>query len=48
MLVVNRCDYSQEEVEDCFEKKGYKVEVEQKHKANQLSLTNFWMAKELF
>ena len=30
-----------------FEKKGYKVEVEQKRKANQLSLINFWMAKQL-
>lgn len=30
-----------------FEKKGYVVEVEQKRKANQLSLTNFWMAKDL-
>ncbi len=30
-----------------FEKKGYIVEVEQRRKANQLSLTNFWMAKEL-
>lgn len=30
-----------------FEKKGYVVEEEQKRKANQLSLTNFWMAKEL-
>lgn len=30
-----------------FEKKGYRVEEEQKRKANQLSLTNFWMAKEL-
>ena len=28
-----------------FEKKGYVVEEEQKRKANQLSLTNFWMAK---
>ena len=30
-----------------FEKKAYIVEEEQKRKANQLSLTNFWMAKEL-
>lgn len=30
-----------------FEKKGYIVEEEQKRKANQLSLTNFWMAKKL-
>lgn len=30
-----------------FEKKGYVVEEEQKRKANQLSLTNFWMAKKL-
>ncbi len=30
-----------------FEKKGYIVEVEQKRKANRLSLTNFWMAKRL-
>lgn len=29
-----------------FEKRGYIVEEEQKRKANQLSLTNFWMAKE--
>lgn len=28
-----------------FEKRGYLVEEEQKRKANQLSLTNFWMAK---
>lgn len=28
-----------------FEKQGYTVEVEQKRKANQLCLTNFWMAK---
>ena len=28
-----------------FERKGYVVEEEQKRKANQLSLTNFWMAK---
>ena len=28
-----------------FEKRGYIVEEEQKRKANQLSLTNFWMAK---
>ena len=28
-----------------FEKKGYVVEEEQKRKANQLSLTNIWMAK---
>lgn len=28
-----------------FEKHGYTVEVEQKRKANQLCLTNFWMAK---
>ena len=30
-----------------FEKKGYIVEEEQKRKANQLSLTNFWMAKQV-
>ena len=30
-----------------FEKRGYIVEEEQKRKANQLSLTNFWMAKKL-
>ncbi len=30
-----------------FEKKGYIVEVEQKRKANQLCLTNFWIAKGL-
>lgn len=30
-----------------FEKRGYIVEKEQKLKANQLSLTNFQMAKEL-
>ena len=30
-----------------FEKRGYIVEKEQKRKANQLSLTNFWMAKVL-
>lgn len=30
-----------------FEKQGYAVEVEQKRKANQLSLTNYWMAKSL-
>ena len=29
-----------------FVKKGYIVEEEQKRKANQLSLTNFWMAKQ--
>lgn len=29
-----------------FEKKGYIVEEEPKRKANQLSLTNFWMAKQ--
>ena len=29
-----------------FEKKGYIVEEAQKRKANQLSLTNFWMAKQ--
>ena len=29
-----------------FEKKGYIVKEEQKRKANQLSLTNFWMAKQ--
>ena len=29
-----------------FEKKGYIEEEEQKRKANQLSLTNFWMAKQ--
>ena len=30
-----------------FEKRGYIVEEEQKRKANQLSLTNFWMAKQV-
>lgn len=30
-----------------FEKWGYTVEVEQKRKANQLYLTNYWMAKGL-
>lgn len=30
-----------------FEKRGYIVEAEQKRKANKLSLTNYWMAKEL-
>lgn len=30
-----------------FEKHGYTVEVEQKRRANQLCLTNFWMAKGL-
>ena len=30
-----------------FEKRGYIVEEEQKRKANQLSLTNFWMAKQM-
>ena len=30
-----------------FEKKGYIVEEEQKRKANQLSLINFWMAKQM-
>ena len=30
-----------------FEKKGYIVEEEQKRKANKLSLTNFWMAKQM-
>ena len=30
-----------------FEKRGYRVEEEQKRKANQLFLTNFWMAKRL-
>lgn len=30
-----------------FEKRGYMVEEEQKRKANQLSLTNFWMAKQM-
>lgn len=30
-----------------FEKRGYTVEVEQKRRANQLSLTNYWMAKSL-
>ena len=30
-----------------FEKRGYRVEEEQKRKANQLSLTNFWMAKQM-
>ena len=29
-----------------FEKRGYIVMEEQKRKANQLSLTNFWMAKD--
>ena len=29
-----------------FEKRGYIVEEEQKRKANQRSLTNFWMAKQ--
>lgn len=29
-----------------FEKRGYIVEEEQKRKANKLSLTNFWMAKQ--
>ena len=71
VIVINRRDYSQVEVEDwasCgddlsnieeitsevsltarpfFEKKGYVVEEEQKRKANQLSLTNFWMAREV-
>lgn len=28
-------------------KKGYIVKEEQKRKANQLSLTNFWMAREM-
>ncbi len=28
-------------------KKGYVVKEEQKRKANQLSLTNFWMAREM-
>lgn len=31
-----------------FERRGYIVEAEQKRKANQLSLTNFWMAKEMY
>lgn len=30
-----------------FEKRGYMVEVEQKRRANQLCLTNYWMVKEL-
>lgn len=30
-----------------FEKHGYTVEVQQKRRANLLSLTNFWMAKSL-
>ena len=30
-----------------FEKRGYIVEKEQKRKAHLLSLTNFWMGKEL-
>ena len=30
-----------------FEKRGYVVETEQKRKANKLSLTNFWMVKEV-
>ena len=30
-----------------FEKRGYIVEKEQKRKANQLSLTNFWMQKTI-
>ena len=30
-----------------FEKRGYIVTEEQKRRANQLSLTNFWMAKNL-
>lgn len=30
-----------------FEKHGYTVEAEQKRRANQLCLTNFWMAKSL-
>lgn len=30
-----------------FERKGYVVEAEQKRKANKLSLTNFWMAKDV-
>lgn len=30
-----------------FEKRGYTVEAEQKRKANQLCLTNYWMAKGL-
>lgn len=30
-----------------FEKWGYTVEVEQKRRANQLCLTNYWMAKSL-
>lgn len=31
-----------------FEKQGYVVEKEQKRRANQLLLTNFWMTKDLF
>lgn len=31
-----------------FEKRGYTVEKEQKHRANRLCLTNFWMAKLLY
>ena len=30
-----------------FEQRGYIVTEEQKRRANQLSLTNFWMAKNL-
>lgn len=30
-----------------FEKRGYIVVEEQKRRANQLSLTNYWMAKDL-
>ena len=30
-----------------IEKQGYIVEVEQKRRANQLCLTNYWMAKNL-
>lgn len=30
-----------------FEKRGYIMETEQKRKANKLSLTNFWMTKEV-
>ena len=37
----------QEESCELHEKRGYIVEVEQKRKANQLYLTNFWMAKRL-
>ncbi len=30
-----------------FEKNGYAVKMEQKRRANQCCLTNFWMAKDL-